>query len=147
MEDSTSIRYILANTLPGCRAIHTRMHYAHPQSAGLDGYIHDCDLRYRKLLSKARPKTRGSCIKFLNSGMTATRRRCLPSLLQTRGCMKRIPSSDLPGKQVISVKCGKVNFILTKCKRIFVHDFSSINRDFCEKVQCDMYIPLIGHIN
>jgi len=132
MEDSTSIRYILVNTLPGCRAIHTRMHYAHPQSAGLDGYIRDCDLRYRKLLSKARPKTRGSCIKFLNSGMTATRRRCLPSLLQTRGCMKRIPSSDLPGKQVISVKCGKVNFILTKCKRIFVHDFPSINRDFCE---------------
>lgn len=51
---------------------------AHPQSAGLDGYIRDCDLRYRKLLSKARPKMRGGCIKFLNSGMTATRRRCLP---------------------------------------------------------------------
>lgn len=57
--------------------IRTRMHYA-PQFAVRDGYIRDCDLRYRKLLSKARPKTRGGCIKLLNSGMTATRRRCLP---------------------------------------------------------------------
>jgi len=130
MEDSTSICYTLANTLPGCRAIRTRMHYAHPQFAGLDGYIRDCDLRYRKLLSKARPKTRGGCIKFLNSGMTATRRRCLPSLLQTRGCMKRIPSSDLPGKQVIPVKCGKVDFILTKCRE--ERHFPSINCDFRE---------------
>lgn len=79
MEDSTSIRYISANTLPGCRAIRTRMHYRPPHNPpGSTGIYADCDLRYRKLLSKARPKMRGGCIKFLNSGMTATRRRCLP---------------------------------------------------------------------
>lgn len=38
---------------------------SHPRLTG------DCDLRYRKLLSSARPKTPGGCIKFLNSGMTA----------------------------------------------------------------------------
>lgn len=80
------------------------------RSLAHDGYIHDCDLRYRKLLSKARPKTRDGCIKFLNSSMTATGRRCLPSLLQTHGCTKAIPSSDLSRKQVISAKSSKVDF-------------------------------------
>jgi len=82
---------------------HTRMHYFHPRYTGrlaLDGYIRDCDLRYRKLLSKTRPKTRGGCIKFLTSGMTATRRRCLPSLLHE----EKIPSNYLLNKQILSVK-------------------------------------------
>lgn len=64
----------------------------HPRYTGrlaLDGYIRDCDLRYRKLLSKARPKTRGGCIKFLNSSITATCRRCLPALLLTHDCTKK----------------------------------------------------------
>lgn len=81
-----------------------------PRPLTLDGYIHNCDLRYCKLLSKARPKTRDGCIKFLNSSMTATGRRCLSSLLQTRGCTKALPSSDLSRKQVISAKSSKVDF-------------------------------------
>lgn len=111
MEDSTSIRYIpreYITGLPSNTHTHTRMHYIHWPP--LDGYIRDCDLRYRKLLSKARPKTRSGCIKFLNSDITATCRRCLPSLLQTRSRTK-IPLNYLLNKQIIFRKIHKMDFI------------------------------------
>lgn len=123
MEDSTSIRYIPARIHYRLAEQYTRECITLTHPPPLDVYIPDCDLRYRKLLSRARPKTPGGRIKFLNSDMTATTRRCLLPSWEVGDLF----SSDLSRKQASCIRSGKVNFTLRlSAKRA---NRTSVNRD------------------